>query len=46
MPDIKFYMDQEHWDKYRQIEKETKTKIMAKARKLIYQELDKLSPKK
>lgn len=42
MPEIKFYMDHDHYGKYRELDNETKSKINTKARQLIYRELDKL----
>lgn len=41
MPDISFYLDEEHWKKYKQLDDKTKKEINAKARKLMYRELDK-----
>lgn len=42
MPDIRIYSDIEHFLKYKKLKPETKGKINAKARQLIYDELDKL----
>jgi len=41
MPEIFFYMDMKHFDKYRSLDPETKRKINSKARILLYKELDK-----
>ena len=46
MPDIRIYSDIEHFLKYKKLDADTKARINAKARKLIYGELDKLPGKK
>jgi len=42
MPDIPFYLDDEHYKKYKTLSKEKKTEINAKVRKGYYSELDKV----
>ncbi len=42
MPEITFYLDQEHWNKYKSLDNEKKKEINAKARELMYKELDKV----
>ena len=41
MPQIPFYIDNEHNETYRKLDDATKKEIMGKARKLLYKELDK-----
>ena len=41
MPEIFFYMDMKHFEKYRSLNPEIKRKMNSKARKLLYKELDK-----
>ena len=45
MPEIRIYSDIEHFLKYKKLDTDTKAGINAKARKLIYKELDKLPDK-
>ena len=45
MPEIFFYMDMKHFEKYRSLDPETKRKINSKARKLLYRELEKAKKK-
>ncbi len=42
MPDIRLYLDNEHWNKHQKLSEDKKSEINAKARQLIYKELDKL----
>lgn len=46
MPDIRIYSDIEHFLKYKKLDDKTKSKINAKARQMIYGELDKIPDKK
>jgi hypothetical protein len=41
MPDIPFYLDMDHYKKYKSLENEQKREINAKLRKTMYKELDK-----
>jgi hypothetical protein len=40
MPDIPFYLDDNHYKIYKKIAKDKKTEINAKVRKIYYRELD------
>ncbi len=42
MPDIRIYADMDHFIKYRGLSEDKKSEINAKARQLIYKELDRL----
>ncbi len=42
MPEITFYLDQDHWSKYKSLDDEKKREINKKARELMYKELDKV----
>jgi hypothetical protein len=46
VPDIRIYSDIDHFLKYKALDIDTKSKINAKARQLIYGELDSLPDEK
>jgi len=42
MPDIKFYLDDKHYHTYKGLDNDSKKAAMAKARRVLYRELDKV----
>ena len=41
MPHVQFYLDDDHYQTYKGLDNDTKKAAMAKARKVLYRELEK-----
>jgi hypothetical protein len=46
MPDIRLYLDKEHWAKHHDLDMDTRKGINKKAQQLICKELDKIPDRK